>query len=233
MNPNHSLQASLPAAKPFRVGNPILEVRRQSPSSGSYPGLVNRARSRSKVENRAVGRRTIAFIGSSQAARRGRGNLRPDAVPLVVRKGEIPLPHTPRLVPAGERPSCCRRAEPQKNFGAIPRSGHRAFPSVERRGFVDGLCEDALHPFLGEVFREDEEGRDRPVSFRLHVPVWLLCLMVRRHHRFSGTFLRSSRSHTSAFPSDGALQSPRGESAPAEVTLGPFGNAERLNWLIV
>jgi hypothetical protein len=32
-------------------------------------------------------------------------------------------------------------------------------------------------------------------------------------------------------PSDGARQSPRGESDPPADTLGPFGIAERLNWL--
>ena len=30
----------------------------------------------------------------------------------------------------------------------------------------------------------------------------------------------------------GARQSPRGESEPPEETFGPFGTAERLNWLV-
>ena len=47
----------------------------------------------------------------------------------------------------------------------------------------------------------------------------------------SGTFLRSSSSQTRALPSDGARQSPRGESEPPAATFGPFGMAERLNWL--
>jgi len=34
-----------------------------------------------------------------------------------------------------------------------------------------------------------------------------------------------------AVASDGARQSPRGDSAPPEETLGPFGIADRLNWL--
>jgi hypothetical protein len=34
-----------------------------------------------------------------------------------------------------------------------------------------------------------------------------------------------------AFPSDGARQSPRGESEPPADTFGPLGIAERLNWL--
>ena len=49
----------------------------------------------------------------------------------------------------------------------------------------------------------------------------------------SGTLRRSSSSQRRAFPSDGARQSPRGESEPPEVTFGPFGDAERLNWLVV
>src|SRR5690606_25874784 len=47
----------------------------------------------------------------------------------------------------------------------------------------------------------------------------------------SGTFSRSSSSHTFATASLGARQSPRGESAPAVETFGPLGIALRLNWL--
>jgi hypothetical protein len=32
-------------------------------------------------------------------------------------------------------------------------------------------------------------------------------------------------------PSDGARQSPRGDKDPPAATFGPFGMAERLNWL--
>ena len=46
-----------------------------------------------------------------------------------------------------------------------------------------------------------------------------------------GTVL-SSASHTSGLPSDGARQSPRGDSEPPEEILGPLGRAERLNWLV-
>src|SRR6266478_4337710 len=46
----------------------------------------------------------------------------------------------------------------------------------------------------------------------------------------SGTAL-SSASHTSGLPSDGARQSPRGDSEPPDEILGPLGRAERLNWL--
>ena len=44
--------------------------------------------------------------------------------------------------------------------------------------------------------------------------------------------LRSmSASQTAALPSDGARQSPRGLNEPPADTLGPFGMADRLNWL--
>ncbi len=46
----------------------------------------------------------------------------------------------------------------------------------------------------------------------------------------SGTVWRSA-SQARAFPSDGARQSPRGESDPPASTLGPLGIADRLNWL--
>ena len=39
-----------------------------------------------------------------------------------------------------------------------------------------------------------------------------------------------SASQTSALPSDGARQSPRGLSDPPCETLGPLGIADRLNW---
>ena len=52
-----------------------------------------------------------------------------------------------------------------------------------------------------------------------------------RQYQAAGTFRSSSSSHTTAFPSDGARQSPRGDNAPPAETLGPFGSAERLNWL--
>src|SRR6266566_3186347 len=47
-----------------------------------------------------------------------------------------------------------------------------------------------------------------------------------------GTFARSSSIHTRALPSDGARQSLRGDRHPPEEIFGPFGNADRLNWLI-
>src|SRR3990167_4497509 len=46
-----------------------------------------------------------------------------------------------------------------------------------------------------------------------------------------GSAARSSSSQTSATPSLGARQSPRGLSAPPALTLGPLGIALRLNWL--
>ena len=42
---------------------------------------------------------------------------------------------------------------------------------------------------------------------------------------------RSVPSQALALPSDGARQSPRGDSEPPALTFGPFGIAERLNWL--
>ena len=47
----------------------------------------------------------------------------------------------------------------------------------------------------------------------------------------SGTFLSSSSSQTVACASDGARQSPRGDREPPDEIFGPFGRAERLNWL--
>jgi hypothetical protein len=46
-----------------------------------------------------------------------------------------------------------------------------------------------------------------------------------------GTFSKSA-SHAAAEESLGARQSPRGDSEPPELTFGPFGKAERLNWLV-
>src|SRR5258708_956832 len=46
----------------------------------------------------------------------------------------------------------------------------------------------------------------------------------------AGTFA-SSASQASALPSDGARQSPRGESEPPEPTFGALGATLRLNWL--
>src|SRR5690242_8911605 len=48
------------------------------------------------------------------------------------------------------------------------------------------------------------------------------------HYEF-GTLRSSSASQAVALPSEGARQSPRGDSEPPAVTLGPFGIAERLN----
>src|SRR5205085_610528 len=42
----------------------------------------------------------------------------------------------------------------------------------------------------------------------------------------------SSASQVSANESLGARQSPRGDNEPPEATFGPFGIADRLNWLI-
>src|SRR4029077_3281435 len=47
----------------------------------------------------------------------------------------------------------------------------------------------------------------------------------------SGTLRSSSSSQAAACESDGARQSPRGDNEPPDEILGPFGRAERLNWL--
>src|SRR6185503_9990747 len=49
----------------------------------------------------------------------------------------------------------------------------------------------------------------------------------------SGTFARNSFNHSPASASLGARQSPRGDKDPPEPTFGPFGIAERLNWLVL
>ena len=46
----------------------------------------------------------------------------------------------------------------------------------------------------------------------------------------SGT-VRTSSTQIRADMSEGARQSPRGDSDPPAETFGPFGRAERLNWL--
>ena len=56
-------------------------------------------------------------------------------------------------------------------------------------------------------------------------------LRVAPHSPF-GTLASSSASQVSACESLGARQSPRGESEPPDATFGPFGMAERLNWLV-
>jgi hypothetical protein len=57
----------------------------------------------------------------------------------------------------------------------------------------------------------------------------------RRHAQAqsSGTSRSISSCQVLADLSDGARQSPRGDSDPPWDTLGPFGNADRLNWLNV
>ena len=52
---------------------------------------------------------------------------------------------------------------------------------------------------------------------------------MRARYSTSRRAASSSASHAEAFPSDGARQSPRGESDPPALTFGPFGTAERLN----
>lgn len=51
----------------------------------------------------------------------------------------------------------------------------------------------------------------------------------RRPVQASGTLRSISSSQMRADMSDGARQSPRGDSAPPADTFGPFGSADRLN----
>ena len=53
----------------------------------------------------------------------------------------------------------------------------------------------------------------------------------RRGDQSSGTSRSISSSQVRADMSDGARQSPRGDSDPPCDTFGPLGNADRLNWL--
>src|SRR6476469_3374153 len=55
--------------------------------------------------------------------------------------------------------------------------------------------------------------------------------LVLRSPQVSGTSRASASSHVRADMSDGARQSPRGDRDPPAETFGPFGSAERLNWL--
>jgi hypothetical protein len=51
------------------------------------------------------------------------------------------------------------------------------------------------------------------------------------HRQAPGISRRISSSQMRADMSEGARQSPRGDSEPPAETFGPFGSAERLNWL--
>src|SRR5205085_3440943 len=76
--------------------------------------------------------------------------------------------------------------------------------------------------------RDSSDGRGRQPEQRLvsgdHT-------QLRAGYSLSGMFRSSSSSHTAACESEGARQSPRGDSEPPEEIFGPFGSAERLNWL--
>src|SRR6266567_3974268 len=65
---------------------------------------------------------------------------------------------------------------------------------------------------------------------RLHEPRGAKSFRPARFAHF-GTFRSRSSSQAAALESEGARQSPRGDSDPPAETFGPFGIAERLNWL--
>ena len=58
-----------------------------------------------------------------------------------------------------------------------------------------------------------------------------LRVRIERRHSLSGTAASSSSSQTLAVASEGARQSPRGDSDPPDEIFGPLGKADRLNWL--
>src|SRR5439155_25536359 len=70
-------------------------------------------------------------------------------------------------------------------------------------------------------------GKRRPTAVGQHAPNHIGRLILH----YAGTLRRSSSSQAVASASLGARQSPRGESDPPEPTFGPFGRADRLNWL--
>ena len=124
----------------------------------------------------------------------------------------------------------------------------RANAFVEgQQTFVFGLCETHLNtdPFTPLY---STWARPRVYTFQMsaighrnprHPPLHRL---PRRHFKGMndprrarsnqcGTLRSRSSSQAVALPSEGARQSPRGDNEPPADTFGPFGMAERLNWL--
>src|ERR1051325_9456424 len=86
----------------------------------------------------------------------------------------------------------------------------------------------------GTVMRETRNVEVRRVIL-LRIARRVLFVHASRitHHVLPGTCSLSSVNHTSASEAPGPPQSPGGEDDPPEPTFGPFGTAERLNWLIL
>ena len=127
----------------------------------------------------------------------------------------------------GNRPGASRALDPRagRSRGRRPGSareararaaGHRA---ATRAGWPTAGCTTACRTSRGMP----GSSRSRTAASR----------SADSGHRASGRLpaarASSSASHARALPSDGARQSPRGDSDPAGDTFGPFGIADRLN----
>src|SRR5579863_6690729 len=88
----------------------------------------------------------------------------------------------------------------------------------------DGCVAAAIRPSAVIAATKAVGSHHKPVASQVIRPL-------RGGQSSSGTFASSSSSHTAACESDGARQSPRGDNEPPEEIFGPFGKAERLNWL--
>ena len=106
----------------------------------------------------------------------------------------------------------------------------RGLPPERVRALIAAHTEGRLLGILGEPrswlfsparsWAKHESFRGRPVL-----------RAVFRCYSLSGTAASSSSSQTLAVASEGARQSPRGDSDPPDEIFGPLGKAERLNWL--
>ena len=86
---------------------------------------------------------------------------------------------------------------------------------------------------MGHPFALAAPADPNPQRFRGRVRALLrgCAAALRGRTAAPGTFACSSSIQTVAGESLGARQSLRGDSEPPEPTFGPFGIAERLNWL--
>ena len=121
--------------------------------------------------------------------------------------------------------------EPEGYLTLSAATGEEALASVARHP-PDLILLDIMMPGM-DGHQVARALKADPVT--ASIPIVMLTAPIDRSARVaglqSGTLRSSSSSHTRALPSEGALQSPRGERLPPETTLGLFGSAERLNWL--
>src|SRR4051812_27238896 len=122
---------------------------------------------------------------------------------------------------------CALRPRPPDGAARFPRTPRARDPGARGRraplraaaGHAGGRRNPSRHPHDPRVPRlAGAEGLPRGGARALS-------------RYFAGTS-SSALSQTSALPSEGARQSPRGESEPPEPTFGAFGMALRLYWLI-